>query len=148
MLPSTLKRCLFVLSAHSCFTPTWEKCRGGAELQQRGEPLADHYCGEFSLRSCSVGSRLCGPLCQCSACSGLISLRRAARPPQSSSVAVSGAGAPIPFQDWGQSHLQSPCLLQTGRGPGGSFWHFWAQWLVDLHLKHPSCWFTVLQVDG
>ena len=34
-------RCLFVLSAPSCFTPRGEKCGGGAELQQWGEPFSD-----------------------------------------------------------------------------------------------------------
>ena len=41
-----------------------------------------------------------------------------------------------PLQDWGQSHFQWPICLQTGHGPGGSFWHSQAQWLVDSHLKH------------
>ena len=57
-------------------------------------------------------------------------------PPQASIMAISGVGAPLPLWDWGQSHFRWPVLLQTRDGPGGSFWHFWAQWLIDLHLKH------------
>ena len=63
------------------------------------------------------------------------------RPPESSSVAISGAGAPLTFQDWGSPTCSLPVRLRTGHGPRGSFWHFWAQWLVNLPLKHPSYWF-------
>ena len=56
--------------------------------------------------------------------------------PQSSSMTVSGAGVPLSLWDWGHSHFQWPVCLQAGHGLGGSFWHLWAQWPVDLHLKH------------
>ena len=75
--------------------------------------------------------------------------------PQSSSMAISGAGAPLPLGDWGHSHFQWPVCLQTVLGPGGSFWDSWAQWPVDLHLKHspllvsfPDWWLNLLAPFG
>ena len=76
---------------------------------------------------------------------------RISGPPQSSSMAISGGGAPHPLWDWGQSLFQWPACLQArhglGEGSGVLPGTLGPSGQLACICSIPPCW-SYLQMDS